>query len=210
MNIQHPSTSRTLSFSQKLLVLVFGALFLTIALGLFAAQPAAAASGPPKCKITSGFGTQYGECATLAGYTPDEQAFFLALNDNLCYTLVIDSTKTPVRDIKKVGCESDKNFANINKGSQTEADFKKCNDATSKEDGCVAKYISMAIAFLSGGVGIVVVIMIIIGGIQYTSSSGDPQKVGAAKQKIFNAVLALVAWVLLLGFLNYLVPGGLF
>ncbi|MEI6751401.1 MAG: hypothetical protein WCK69_02490, partial [Candidatus Saccharibacteria bacterium] len=182
MNIQHPSTARTLSFSQKLLVLVFGSLFLTMALGLFAAQPAHAASGPSKCKITSGFGTQYGECATLAGYTPDEQAFFLALNDNLCYTLVIDSTKTPVRNINKVGCESDENFANIKKGSQTAADFKKCNEATNKnpEDNCVMKYINMAITFLSAGVGLVVIIMIIIGGIQYTSSSGDPQKVGAA------------------------------
>lgn len=206
MNIQHPSNARTLSFNQKLLVLVFGALFLTMAVGLFASQPAAAASGPSKCKVTSGFGTQYGECATLDGVTEEEHKFFSALNDNLCYKVEYGSTKT----IEEVDCKSDENFANIKKGSQTEADFKKCNDATSKEDGCVAKYISMAIAFLSGGVGIVVVIMIIIGGIQYTSSSGDPQKVGAAKQKIFNAVLALVAWVLLLGFLNYLVPGGLF
>ncbi len=209
MNIQHPSTSRTLSFSQKLLVLVFGALFLTMAVGLFAAQTAHAETGPPKCKITSGFGTQYGECAIMGGLTPDEQAYFLALNNNLCYTVVYTNSVREITEVKD-GCESDENFANIKKGSQTAADFKKCNDATSKEDGCVAKYISMAIAFLSGGVGIVVVIMIIIGGIQYTSSSGDPQKVGAAKQKIFNAVLALVAWVLLLGFLNYLVPGGLF
>ena len=208
MNIQHPSNARTLSFSHKLLVLVFGALFLTIALGLFAVQPARAATVPSLCKITGYGPDQYGRCATLTGaFTETEIAGF---KDNNCYALVIDSTKTPVRNINKVDCESDENFANIIKGSQTAADFKKCNDATSKEDGCVAKYISMAIAFLSGGVGIVVVIMIIIGGIQYTSSSGDPQKVGAAKQKIFNAVLALVAWVLLLGFLNYLVAGGLF
>ena len=209
MNIQHPSNARTLSFSQKLLVLVFGALVLTIAMGLFAAQPAHAETGPPKCKITSGFGTQYGECATMGGLTPDEQAYFLALNNNLCYTVVYANS---AREINEVGCETDENFANIIKGSQTAADFKKCNEATNKdpEDNCVMKYINMAITFLSAGVGLVVIIMIIIGGIQYTSSSGDPQKVGAAKQKIFNAVLALVAWVLLLGFLNYLVAGGLF
>jgi len=206
MNIQHPSNARTLSFNQKLLVLVFGALFLTIALGLFASQPAHAETGPPKCKITSGFGTQYGECATMGGLTPDEQAFFLGLNNNFCYTVVYANS---AREITRVGCESDENFANIKKGSQTAADFKKCNEANSKDPDCVTKYISTAILFLSGGVGIVVVIMIIIGGIQYTSSSGDPQKVGAAKQKIFNAVLALVAWVLLAGFLNYLVPGGI-
>lgn len=68
--------------------------------------------------------------------------------------------------------------------------------------------LSQAINILSGIVGIVVVVSIVVGGIQYTTSSGDPQKVAAAKSRIFNSVFALVAFIFTYAFLQYLVPGG--
>ena len=71
------------------------------------------------------------------------------------------------------------------------------------------RYIKPAINFLSAGVGIVVIIMIIIGAIQYTTSSGNPQTLADGRKKIINAVIALVAFGLLYGFLNFLIPGGL-
>ncbi len=66
-----------------------------------------------------------------------------------------------------------------------------------------------AINFLSVGVGVIVVIMIIIGGIQYSAAGGNPQAVQAAKSKIANAIIALVAYIFLFAFLQWVVPGGI-
>lgn len=71
-------------------------------------------------------------------------------------------------------------------------------------------YLLTFINVLSGIVGIVVVLMIITGGIQYASSADDPQKVTAAKKRIFNAIFAIVAYIFLYAFLQWIVPGGVF
>jgi hypothetical protein len=59
-------------------------------------------------------------------------------------------------------------------------------------------------------VGVVVVMMIIIGGIQYSSANGDPKKIAAAKSRVYNALLALVAYLFIFSFLQWLIPGGIF
>ena len=74
----------------------------------------------------------------------------------------------------------------------------------------VTKYINPAINFLAVGFGIIVTIMVVLGGIQYITSGSDPQKVAAAKGRIFNAILALLAFAFMYVILQWLVPGGLF
>ncbi len=71
------------------------------------------------------------------------------------------------------------------------------------------KYLNPIIALLSAAVGIVVVISLIVAGIQYSSAQGDPSKVQAAKQRITNSLIALVAFFFLFAGLNWLIPGGL-
>lgn len=73
-----------------------------------------------------------------------------------------------------------------------------------------AKYVNPLIALLSAAVGVVVVISIITGAIQFSSSAGDPQKAANAKNKIRNALLGLLAYLLLYAFLQFIVPGGKF
>ena len=63
---------------------------------------------------------------------------------------------------------------------------------------------------LSAGVGIIIVIMLIVGGIQYTMAGGDAGKVVAAKGRIINAIYALIAFFFLYAFLQWIVPGGVF
>ena len=70
--------------------------------------------------------------------------------------------------------------------------------------------LAIAINILSGLVGIIIVISIVFAGIQYTISSGDPQKVAAAKSRIFTSIFAFLAFIFLYAFLQYLVPGGVF
>lgn len=87
------------------------------------------------------------------------------------------------------------------------AAFESCNDV----DNCdfIDKFVNPAIKFLSAGVGLIVTIMIIVAGIQYSSAGSDPQKVVAAKGKIANAIIALVTYIFSFGLLQWLWPGGI-
>ena len=66
----------------------------------------------------------------------------------------------------------------------------------------------MAILLLAAAVGVIAVIMLIIGGIQYSSSNGNPQAVSAAKKKIIDVLTGLAAFIFLYAFLQWLIPGG--
>ncbi len=74
----------------------------------------------------------------------------------------------------------------------------------------VAKYINPTINILSIAFGLIAVISIILGGIQYSASAGDPQKVTLAKKRITMTLMAIVAYIFTYAFLQFIVPGGLF
>ncbi len=66
------------------------------------------------------------------------------------------------------------------------------------------------IRFLSVGVGVVAVGSIVLGGIQYTTSAGDPKKTAAAIGRISSTLIALLIYFLIFAILNWLVPSGIF
>ena len=70
--------------------------------------------------------------------------------------------------------------------------------------------IAVIVNFLSAGVGIVIVGVIIMGGIQYAMAGDSPEAVNKAKQRITNALIALVAFIFMFAFVQWLVPGGIF
>jgi len=70
-------------------------------------------------------------------------------------------------------------------------------------------YLNPLIKLLSVLVGVAVTFGVIYGGIEYSMSAGDPQKASNGRKHIRNAVLALVAYALTLGFLNFIIPGGI-
>ena len=74
----------------------------------------------------------------------------------------------------------------------------------------IAKYINPAIDLFSLSFGLIAVISIIFGGIQYSASQGDPQKTAAAKSRISNTMLAIFIYLFLYSFLQFLIPGGIF
>lgn len=71
-----------------------------------------------------------------------------------------------------------------------------------------SKYINPLIQLLSGMVGLIIAGGIIFGGIEYIMSEGDPQKATSGKKHITNALFALVAFLLLYAFLQFIIPGG--
>jgi hypothetical protein len=72
-----------------------------------------------------------------------------------------------------------------------------------------AKYINPTVNLLSAAVGLVVVVGIIVGAIQFSTSAGDPQKAASGKKHIQNALIGLLMYLLLFGFLQFITPGGL-
>lgn len=71
------------------------------------------------------------------------------------------------------------------------------------------KMIVLITNVLSGLAATVIVAMIIVGGIQYSMAGAEAAKVQAAKQKITNALLALLLLVFGFSIIQWLVPGGL-
>ena len=112
-----------------------------------------------------------------------------------------------VTDVEK--CKTE--YKNKRTGD-TMPDYKEagdCEDANVTANNCgIVKYIVIFINTLTALAGVAIVGSIVYGGIQYSMAGSDPQKVAASKDRIRNAIIALI--LLLFGFaiLNYLVPGG--
>lgn len=74
----------------------------------------------------------------------------------------------------------------------------------------IVKYLNKFIDFAGAGVGIVIVGVIIVGGIQYTTSGDNPTAVAAAKARIANGALAFLTFLFMWALLQWVVPGGIF
>ncbi len=74
----------------------------------------------------------------------------------------------------------------------------------------IVKDLNTVVNFLSGLVGVVVVGVIILGGIQYATAGDKADAVSAAKKRIVNGLIALVAFLFIFAFLQWLIPGGIF
>ncbi len=66
------------------------------------------------------------------------------------------------------------------------------------------------IRLLSDGVGIVVIASIIVAGIQFTTSRGDPQASAKAIGRVRSSVVALAIYIFAYAILNYVIPVGFF
>jgi hypothetical protein len=76
-------------------------------------------------------------------------------------------------------------------------------------DCFVTAYVEPFIKFLTAVVSLAVVISVVTGGIQYSTSRDNPEAVKAARKRITNALVGLVCYFLLFAFLNFIIPGGL-
>ncbi len=66
------------------------------------------------------------------------------------------------------------------------------------------------IRLLSIGVGIVVVLMVVIAGIQYSASQGDPNATAKAIARVRNALIGLLLYIFMYALLNWIIPAGIF
>lgn len=75
----------------------------------------------------------------------------------------------------------------------------------SKEEGNLDQTIIGIINAVIGVLGLVAVIVIIIGGVQYMTSQGDPGKVKKAKDTILYGIIGLVVCVLAFAIVNFVI-----
>ena len=68
----------------------------------------------------------------------------------------------------------------------------------------------IGINILTAGVGLAAVGGVIYGAILYTSAGGSPEQVKKATEIITNVVIGVVAYALMYGGLNFIIPGGVF
>lgn len=70
--------------------------------------------------------------------------------------------------------------------------------------------LQVIVNFLSAAVGVVVIAMLILGGINYITAGGDANASKAGKERITNALIALAVYLFAFAFLQWLIPGGIF
>lgn len=83
-----------------------------------------------------------------------------------------------------------------------------CSGKDCITDNPMVKLVLFAINFFGALVGVIVIIVIVWSGILYASAGSNPNQVAEAKKRITNAIIALVMYLFLFAFLQWLVPGG--
>ncbi len=192
---------------------------LSLSVGLWLPEQALAATS--KCLTRKDGFTSLVSCSS---YTQKiQESGHDSTDQSKCYEIV-KNTSEEIQSIEERNC-AEGQFAAENIAERTvrvtnedelQAAIKEpgrveCNDpASCVNNNPLIHLITVGINILGAVVGVVVVIVIIIAGIQYASAGGNPNATSAAKKRILNAIIALVAYLFLFVILNWLLPGGLF
>jgi hypothetical protein len=75
--------------------------------------------------------------------------------------------------------------------------------------GAIVFYLKLVVKLINGLVGGVIMLILVVAGIQYITSAGEPARVKAAKNRIMQALTALVLYMFIFAIINFLVPGGI-
>lgn len=76
-------------------------------------------------------------------------------------------------------------------------------------DWCVGMLLMLVLNVLVYGLGVAAVLGTIIAGVLYMTARDSEQQVMVAKRRLYEIIVGLVAWALMYGLLNWLIPGGL-
>lgn len=105
--------------------------------------------------------------------------------------------------------EADQTFSDPQGGSTANFDAD-CRDGLTQDKCGIVAYLITFINLLTAVVGIVSVIMITVWGIQYSVSRDNPQMVSSARLHILQTVIAVIIYLFVYAFLQWIVPGGIF
>jgi len=75
--------------------------------------------------------------------------------------------------------------------------------------GVIIYYLKQVLFLVNTLIGGIIILVLVIAGVQYIISGGDPSNIKSAKGRIINAMTALVLYLMMVAILNFLVPGGI-
>ena len=84
------------------------------------------------------------------------------------------------------------------------------NNSGSINNTAIWQLLIIVIKILTGGIGVLAVAGIVYGSILYTTAGGSAEQVKKAIEVFRNVVIGIVAYALMFGFLNFIIPGGVF
>lgn len=115
-------------------------------------------------------------------------------------------TFSPEFDEKNDRCGNEDSGSSV----RTRFDFGCLGNSGPDDMGPIEDVLYAIIRFLSIGVGIVIIGSIILAGIQYSTSEGNPETTQASKNRIQSAVVGLLIYIFAFAIVQFLVPGGVF
>jgi len=115
------------------------------------------------------------------------------------------SDSDPIAKNNDYVCTAIKIFSDQHTGRCAAGEAEIPND---QNGGAIVYYLKLILRLLSELVGGVILLMLVVAGIQYITSVGDPTRVKAAKSRIQNAIIALVLFLMMFAIINFLIPGG--
>lgn len=77
-----------------------------------------------------------------------------------------------------------------------------------KDINSIEGLLGLVVKILSYGLGAAAVIGVVVAGIMYLMARDNESQVAAAKQRLLNTVIGLIAWVVMFSVVSWLIPGG--
>lgn len=109
-----------------------------------------------------------------------------------------------VSDLTNASSDSEGHFTS----SPVLSSLSQCNmDARNASGKQMMGTVNDIINAIIGVMGIVTVVIIILGGVQYTTSAGDPGKVKKAKDTILYGIIGLIVALLAFAIVNFVLSG---
>ncbi len=200
----------TFSFVGRLQKVAFVTALLALALCAMLPVRAHAATATAKC-FDALAGVAF-SCPATSSFAVDGQKPGTFV-DGKCYTLS-DTSKGYVA----TDC-ADPKFQNVvpTQGISGSTDNAQSGHCPANKDGSkplgncniLEQYLNPIINAFTIVVILAVVISMVIGGIQYSTSADQPGAQAAARRRIINAVIAMICFSFLWAFLQWIVPGGI-
>lgn len=77
-----------------------------------------------------------------------------------------------------------------------------------KDVNGIGDLLGLVVRILSYGLGAAAIIGVVVAGILYLTARDNESQVVAAKQRLLNTVIGLIAWVVMFSVVSWLIPGG--
>ena len=212
-------------FISPLVVCLILATIVAIGVSILRSTPVSAYSGPAQCKTPTFQGDVVENCPEKeSSVTPDggfaaDTCYVLDLNKGKYQVIPCDNPGFPDAETSAPvitgECGSDKVFVTISPGNDPGVQPVDTDNDGVQDGFCIEKadaimtYLKAIVNTIAGIIGIVAVGSLVFAGIQYITSSGDPQGLAAARSRISHVIIALIMFIFLYAFANFLVPGGL-